>query len=155
VSHDAHGKELFQGLLGKRWCSWLDPGRCFDMNGVRADLDGIIRSEDQGSIECAVEIEARTYKQIRGAIVDLAWHPAPKKLLVVMRAQPQLGTEETVVAHCTYVWERLSAGKCGQFRLVVLKGAGNTPQFQIDSRLIGEGLLALGISSLSPKPPYV
>ncbi len=110
MNHDAYGKKLFESLLGRQWCSSLEPSRCIEMNGVRADLDGVIRGEDLHSIECAVEIEARTYKQIRGGIVDLAWHPAPKKLLVVMRAQPQLGSEERVIRHCSYVWDRLSAG---------------------------------------------
>jgi hypothetical protein len=145
MSHDAYGKAIFEGLLGKRWCSWFEASRSYDMQGVRADLDGVIRSEDLKSIECAVEIEARTYKQIRGAIVDLAWHPAPRKLLVIMRAQ-QLGSEEKVSRHCTYVWEKLSAGKCGDFQLIVLKGTGNTPQFEADSALIRESLIRLGIT---------
>lgn len=90
--HDDYGKKLFAELLGKRWDSraserWLDEG------GVWADLDGVIWSTDYLTIECAVEIEAKVYKQIRGTIVDLALHPAPKKLLGVIRAQSQLGPE--------------------------------------------------------------
>jgi hypothetical protein len=97
------------------------------MVGVRADLDGIILSEDSARIECAVEIEAKIYKQIRGAILDLAWHSAPRKMLVVIRAQPQLGTEEKACAHLMFVWQKLATGANVPFELVVLRGTGKTP----------------------------
>lgn len=126
-SHDRYGKELLASILGGRWRSRLDDERSFSMGGVRADLDGIIRSADMGTVECAVEIEARVYKQIRGAILDLAWHPAPRKLLVIIRAQEQLGSEDKVRAHCSYVWKRLAGDDRSPFRLVLLKGTGSIP----------------------------
>ncbi|HEV2175735.1 MAG TPA: hypothetical protein VGW33_00800 [Terriglobia bacterium] len=107
ASHDKYGKELMHQLLGDRWSSY-DSQRSIAEAGVRADLDDVIIALDSQQVECAVEIEARVYKQIRGAIVDLALHSAPKKLLVVIKAQPQLGDTPKVIKHCTYVWQQVA-----------------------------------------------
>ena len=127
ADHDKYGKELLASVLGERWVTWLEDARFVDMAGVRAGLDGIIRSSDRSKVECAVEVEAKNYKQIRGSILDLAWHPAPKKLLVVIRAQKELKDENQVRRHCGYVWEKLASNRCGNFKLVVLKGTGAQP----------------------------
>ena len=97
--HDEYGKRLFSSILGRRWVEYGEI-RSVQMGGVRADLDGVILSEDLARVECAVEIEAKIYKQIRGALVDLASHSAPRKLFVVIPAQYQLGTAEKTRAHC-------------------------------------------------------
>nr|BEL01512.1 hypothetical protein DMOBY_13650 [Dehalococcoides mccartyi] len=137
--HDDYGKILFQELFGdKRW-SASSPERIIDESGVQAYLDGIIYSKD-GSVEYAVEIEARVYKQIRGAIVDLALHKAPKKLLVIMRAQSQLGTEEKIIEHCSFVWRELAGQDRGVFQVICLSGTGNAPAFEEDKRLLMEKL---------------
>ena len=104
ANHDEYGKRLFTPILGKRWITRLDKNRSVEMARVRADLDGIVLSKGLGRVECAVEIEARTYKQIRGAILDLAWHSAPRKMLVIILAQPQLGNDRKAREHCTFVW---------------------------------------------------
>ncbi len=143
--HDEYGKCLFADLLGPRWDS-LAFERSIDEAGVRADLDGVIRSRDSRAIECAVEIEARVYKQIRGAIVDLALHPTRKKLLVIIRAQPQLGSKEKTTSHCTYIWQQLAAENRGEFAMVVLEGTGDTPMPEVDKHRITQALLSLGIS---------
>jgi hypothetical protein len=143
--HDEYGKQLFADILGTRWRTRLDSERSVEMGGVRADLDGVIRSTDGSKVECSVEIEARVYKQIRGAIVDLAWHHAPKKLLVIIPAQPQLGNEERIRRHCTYVWTRLTRSEEQPFRLAVLVGTGTNPRPSIDRDLLVAALRELDL----------
>ncbi len=145
--HAEYAKRILTELLGKRFCTWFEATRCYDLGGVKADLDGLIRSEDLSTVQCAVEVEARNYKQIRGAIVDLAWHPAPKKLLVVLKAQPQLKSTEQVRAHCTYVWNKLVGMQKTPFGLAVLEGTGADPQPQTDRALLTQTLKALGLIS--------
>lgn len=145
ANHDEYGKRLFSFILGKRWVSRLGNDGSIDMAGVRADLDGLILSEDLSRVECAVEIEARTYKQIRGGILDLAWHPAPRKILVVILAQPQLGNDKKARAHCMFVWQKLTKGENVPFELVVLRGTGAYPMDEVDRLLVIDALKKLDL----------
>jgi len=142
-NHDEYGKELLRSILGARWITRFDDRGCIEMEGGRADLDGIILSEDLSRVECAVEIEARVYKQIRGAIFDLAQHPAPRKLFVVILAQPQLGNAGKARRHCSFVWERLTHADRVPFALVVLQGSGENPLTEADRVLLMESLRQL------------
>ena len=142
--HDDYGKELLGRLLGERW----DPHtqlRSIDEGGVRADLDGVIWSKTRGKIECAVEIEAKVYKQIRGAIVDLALHGAPKKLLIVIRAQPQLGSDEQIKRHCQHIWEEIACERHGEFLVLCLTGTGAFPMYEEDMNLIASSLSVMNV----------
>ena len=142
--HEEYGKRLLAGILGGRWVT-LGKDRSVEMAGVRADLDGIILSEDSSRVECAVEIEARIYKQIRGAILDLAWHSAPRKMLVVILAQSQLGNEEKARPHLMYVWQKLTKGANVPFELVVLRGTGEYPMEEHDLLLLTDALKKLDL----------
>ncbi|MFC1955394.1 hypothetical protein ACFLWZ_02495 [Chloroflexota bacterium] len=137
--HEDYGKRLLRELFGGRWAPYASQRSLYE-GGVRADLDGVIYSKDGVSVECVVEIEARVYKQIRGAIVDLVLHGAPKKLLIIIRAQPQLGTEEQIKEHCTYVWRELAGQHRGEFQVVCLKGTGDEPASEEDKKLLAEKL---------------
>lgn len=150
ANHDEYGKRLFASILDKRWVTRLDGDRSVEMAGVRADLDGIILSEDFSRVECAVEIEAKTYKQMRGAMLDLAWHPAPRKIFVVILAQPQLGNDLKARSHCTFVWEKLTKGQNVPFELVILRGTGEYPMDDVDRLLIVEALTKLGLIRRDP-----
>ncbi len=143
-AHDKYGKKLLGEILGARW-STLTSSRSYDWGGVRADLDGVIRSAETRVVECAVEIEAKVYKQIRGAILDLAYHSAPKKLLVIIRAQAALGSEEKVRGHCAEVWKEIGDPDSAAFRIVVLKGTGDRPSPDLDKGLLIQALHELGI----------
>ncbi len=143
--HDNYGKRLFRNLLGERWDD-SSPERSVDEAGVRADLDGVIRSETTKAIQCAVEIEAKIYKQIRGAILDLALHFAPKKLLVIILAQSQLGTNrERIQKHFQYVWEQGVGCGHGQFELVCFEGNGDNPMDDKDMEIIALTLKKMNI----------
>jgi len=96
-----------------------------------------------------VEIEARVYKQMRGALLDLALHSAPKKLFVIIMAQPQLGTsEERAVSHIRTTWNLLG-GTRGQFEVVCLAGTGEVPNEEVDKERIATALRELGIEIAS------
>ncbi len=143
-AHDDYGKGLMSKLLGNRWSSY-DFRRSVDEAGVRADLDGVITAPESCQVECAVEIEARVYKQIRGAIVDLTLHPAPKKLFVVIKAQPQLGDTQEIAKHFNYVWHQIAGTSRGQFTMTVLEGTGGDPLQEVDLELLKGSLQELGI----------
>jgi hypothetical protein len=139
--HDKYGKELLKQLLGGRWDSNTSQ-RSVDECGVRADLDGVIWSQKGEGVECAVEIEARVYKQIRGAMVDLALHNAPKKLMIIILAQPQLGTDKKTKRHLQYVWQSIAKDR-GDFRVVCLKGTGEFPRYEEDKNILSSVLCDL------------
>jgi hypothetical protein len=145
ANHGEYVKHMLAELLGDRFCTWFEELRSYDMGGVKADLDGLVRSADRSEVQCAVEIEAKGFKQIRGAILDLAWHTAPKKLLIVVKAQPQLKSKNTeqVRAHCNYVWGKLLEGKANIFGLVVLEGTGSEPMERVDRNLLESALREL------------
>jgi hypothetical protein len=142
--HEEYGKTLFASIFDRRWITNGDV-RSVEMASVRADLDGVILSQDLSRVECAVEIEARIYKQIRGAMLDLAWHPAPRKMLVVILAQPQLGTEAKARAHLMFVWQKLTKGENIPFELAVLRGTGANPMEQGDRLLLTNSLRRLDL----------
>lgn len=52
----------------------------------------------------AVEIESRTPKQIRGALLDLLLHPFPKKLLIILPVH--CGNERTALNQATSILGR-------------------------------------------------
>jgi hypothetical protein len=146
-SHDRYGKTLLANILGKRWVSKFDQRKSIDLGGVRADLDGIILSENLSEVECAVEIEATVYTQARSALLNLAIHPAPKKLLIVILAHSQMGSKEKATGHFQYVWEKLSPIGNDPFGLVVLQGTGAGPMIEVDRNLIEGSLLNLKVLS--------
>jgi hypothetical protein len=146
-SHECYGKTLLRNVLGKRWVSRFDERKYIDLGGVRADLDGIILSENLSAVECAVEIEATVYTQARSALLNLAIHPAPKKLLVVILAHAQMGSREKAMGHFQYLWERLSPLSNAPFGLVVLQGTGADPMIELNRGLIEGGLLKLKVLS--------
>jgi hypothetical protein len=142
--HDEYGKRLFASILLRRWDDWSHE-RWVEMAGVRAVLDGVVRSEDLTRVECAVEIEAKIYKQIRGALLDLAWHPAPRKMLVVILAQSQLGNASKARNHLEFCWQKLTQGSDAPFVLVILEGTGLMPADETDRLLLTRALRSLGL----------
>lgn len=102
---------------------------------IKASIDGIITNS------CAIEIESRVDKQIRGAIVDLLLHPMRKKLLILIPAH--MNNPSASLAHCEAVVAGL-AGPERQVRVVLLKGTGYQPREEEDVELIRDALAGLG-----------
>ena len=94
-SHDDYGKQVLIGATNGA-CEFYGAGVEIDYGaGLPARIDGAIN----GTI--AVEVESRTSKQIRGAVLDLIFHRYPKKLLILFRAQPSPNHRR-----CVYKWAR-------------------------------------------------
>lgn len=91
-----------------------------------SNIDGVVREE------IAVEIESRTDKQVRGAVLDLVLHPFPKKLLVIVPAY----TAKVTRAQCEELLGRFLARE--DYRVVELQGTGASedPPREADAALV-------------------
>lgn len=87
-----------------------------NFNAGSSRIDGAIGQD------IAVEIESRVSKQVRGALVDLAFHPFPKKLMVLMR---KYGNAYTA-PQCRVIMKRLCPA-C-RFEVVEIEGSGDEPE---------------------------
>ncbi len=134
LKHDAYVKDLFRGILGKRFIS-EGPEIQVPYQGITARIDGVV----QGC--CAVEIESRVDKQIRGALMDLVFHPYAKKLLVLVYGS--MNNPERTIRHCEGILETLGKAHT-QHKVVLLTGDGDFPREIEDTRLLKSALEALG-----------
>ena len=79
ANHDAYGKLITRSAAGN---AFSDSGALcrirFGDDAAGARIDGVVGNS------IAVEIESRTPKQIRGAVLDLIFHPYPRKLLLII-----------------------------------------------------------------------
>lgn len=82
----------------------------------------------------AVEIESRTPKQVRGAVLDVFWHPAPFKLIVLLPAY--IGNPVNTVEMCECLAQTLYPGI--PFRCLALSGKGDNPQPETDFALLAQ-----------------
>jgi hypothetical protein len=96
----------------------------------------------------AVEIESRVAKQVRGALVDLLWHAAPRKLLLLLPVHMKdvAGTAE----QC----RRILEATCGpqRVRVLVLSGTGRTERLEQDAALVRDELAAWDVPVAMPTP---
>ena len=96
--HDNYGKTLVREIAAGRFISKGKSVRVNYGGNVSATIDGVIENC------CAIEIESRTTKQVRGALLDLIEHPLPKKLLILIPAY--MYNPENTVKHCLYILNR-------------------------------------------------
>lgn len=99
----------------------------------QAYVDGVVGSD------VVVEIESRVAKQVRGAVLDLLLHPFQKKLLVLI---PVHMDPEMTAAQCRYILGKFLDPR--NFRVLVLRGTGELPDIDTDSRLVSTALGELG-----------
>lgn len=121
-------------------------GRHFDRSQfVRVDYGGaphtggFIDATVAGLI--AVEIESRTSKQIRGAVLDLLCHSFPKKLLLLLpvhASNPNLAARQ-----CENALNRFLAPS--DHRVSVLDGSGGNEHFEADVAVVRQMLIELGM----------
>lgn len=132
MSHDAYGKTL---LVDACRSVGLVPrtGAILDVPypGERGHIDGYVEPG------VAVEIESRTGKQIRGAVVDLVHHVAPSKLLIIL---PMYNAAGRTAESCTWIMSRHLP--VDRFRVVVTRGHGGTPH-EGDVALVANALQEL------------
>ena len=146
--HDSYGKDLLSRVFGPRFDRGA-PGRSVIVGGIEIRLDGIIIGAESGQIECAVEVEAENEPQVRGAVLNLFLHPAPKALLLLMPRHMN-NPLPRAIAHFQSVWTRLTGSARGDLPIVCLKGDGNTPAWAEDEARLRRELSALGFSLKLP-----
>jgi|Deesub1362A_J573_1020465.scaffolds.fasta_scaffold09271_2 hypothetical protein len=132
--HHNYGKKLLRQIVGDRFISSGDAVRV-RYKGCSASIDGVINNC------CAIEIESRVAKQVRGALLDLLEHPLPKKLLILVPAH--MYNPEATVEHCKYILGKYK--KEGQItKVILLEGIGNNPKESVDKEKIKDALKELG-----------
>lgn len=132
--HDDYGKGLLRAVAGGDYEQY---GTSVDVDygaGSPARIDGTVGGR------IAVEIESRTSKQVRGAVLDLLCHRFEKKLLLLLPAHMQ--NVQTTAAQCRAVLDRYIGN--GEFRVFVLAGHGNDPKPEQDLITVREALRELG-----------
>ena len=132
--HDDYGKRILQESAG----------RAFDTHGPSVEIDygaGMpARIDGTVSGRVAVEVESRTAKQVRGAVLDLLCHPYPKKLLLILPVH--MSNAETTARQCQTALQRFLAK--ADFRVVVLRGHGSDQKPKEDVRKVRLALQQLG-----------
>jgi hypothetical protein len=124
--HDQYGKAVLQNAFGTHFDPKPIPFRfnLEDKHAGTARIDGTIDSE------IAVEIESRASKQVRGALLDLAFHPLEKKLLVLIN---KYGNKMTSV-QARVILDRLC--RLGKYAVLELDGTGNDPKLEADTQKV-------------------
>jgi len=122
--HDDYGKSLLRRAGGSRYDTSGTNSFSFGLDAGEARLDGVI-AED-----IVVEIESRTDKQIRGALLDLILHPYPKKLMLLIPMH--MNSVERTRRQCEAVLARFDV----LHRIVVLQGTGSEPMLECDTELV-------------------
>src|SRR5262245_19939422 len=134
ANHDSYGKELMSRAAGFTYVSQgpsvhIDYGTPFP-----ARIDGVVANR------VAVEVESRVSKQIRGALMDLLWHKAPKKLLVLLPVHASNPVDAN--RHCETILRRWLPEST--FRVVLTAGSGFGERFDEDVPLVRKALRELG-----------
>ena len=137
-THDYYVKNLLRSMLGSRYKTEKEYTLVKFAEGT-AQIDGVI-SFPEGEI--AVEIESRTAKQVRGAIVDLFFHKARKKLLIIV--PEHMYNPETLKKDAEYIMNTLKILRPEiEFMAVILKGSGKEPRRDEDLKILEEAIIRL------------
>lgn len=133
-THDDYGKRILEAVAGGAYQAYGPSVEVDYGTDHPARIDGVVNGE------IAVEIESRTAKQVRGAVLDLLHHKAPKKLLVLVPTS--YGISEATAEQCRRIIGTHIAAR--DFRVVVLKGDGLSPRIRSDGPIVGKALEELG-----------
>ncbi len=132
--HDEYGKRILRETAGEAFDAY-GPSVEIDYGaGMPARIDGTVAGR------VAVEIESRTAKQVRGAVLDLLCHPYPKKLLLILPVH--MSNAETTARQCRTALQRFLAES--DFRVVVFRGHGSDQMPTEDVRIVRLALQQLG-----------
>ena len=130
-AHDEYGKEILRKAT--RGAAELH-GTSVEIDygtAHPARIDATVREH------VAIEIESRTSKQVRGAVLDLLCHPYPKKLLILLPVYISTACAE----QCRNILTKFLAEK--DFRIIVLKGDGHNHHPKKDVKIVAEALREL------------
>jgi len=132
--HAAYGKEVMAVAAVGAFSDWGPSVEIDYQAGRPARIDGTVGNR------IAVEIESRVSKQVRGAVLDLICHPYPKKLLVLIPVH--MNNADTTASQCSFILSRFLSAE--DFRVIVLRGTGTTPQTEKDALIVRLALSELG-----------
>lgn len=111
--YDRPVKDRLQITFGRDYSSTSGVSIDYGADAPRAIIDGTIANQ------IAVEIESRTDKQIRGAVLDLICHQLPRKLLIVLPIH--MTNEVRTVAMCKNILRKFLPSN--SFRVVLFSQA--------------------------------
>ncbi len=132
--HDFYGKQVMRAAAGRMFVD-SGPDVCTDYGAGGARIDGCVDAK------VAVEIESRTPKQVRGAVLDLLCHRLQRKMLVLVPAHMDAGR---TAIQCRAIFERLGTSP-ENFRVVVLSGTGDVPHLEQDAASVRDVLSNWGV----------
>jgi hypothetical protein len=131
-SHDEYGKQILR--LANSGIEIDGPAITVDLGGGRvARIDGALRGH------VAIEIDSRTSKQVRGAILDLLLHGARKKFLILVPMY--MHNPEACRMDCATILGLFLPHS--DYRVVVLKGTGDTQSRELDASIVRHALAEL------------
>lgn len=133
-AHDDYGKRVVQLATDG---AVEQSGRQVEVDygaGLPARIDAAVA----GNI--AIEVESRTSKQVRGAVLDLICHPYPKKLLLLLPVH--MANPEVTAKQSENILARFFARDA--FIVLLLRGRGDMPNFAYDVALVKNALAQLG-----------
>jgi hypothetical protein len=90
--------------------------------------------------DIAIEFDHRAGRLARGAVLDLIYHPYPKKLLALIPAD--IPNIKITAAKCRNIFERFCPP--GSFQVIALAGTGIRPMLEKDAAIIAAALRVLG-----------
>jgi hypothetical protein len=135
AGHDEYGKRVLREATKGIAVYYGTPVEISYGSGQPARIDATV-----GDI--AIEIESRVSKQVRGAVLDLICHAHPKKLLVILPVH--MSNPEVTADQCRNIMKRFCPEN--SFRVVVLKGTGESNRLAEDSAILAAALVDLGAS---------
>ncbi len=132
-SHDKYGKFLLDKVVGNDFKS---KGKTVKVNynaGSPARIDGTIKNL------IAVEVESRTSKQVRGAVLDLILHKYPKKLLVLLPVH--MNNPMITAKQCEFAFSKFVDDS--NYMVIILKGDGSNPMINEDLLILEKAIKKL------------
>ena len=134
-AHDDYGKKIMRAAAGTLYSDWGQSVEIDYRAGLPARIDGTLTNQ------VAVEIESRTGKQVRGAVLDLICHRYPKKLLVLIPMH--MHDPGATADQCRNILEKFVSEE--NFKVVLLEGTGYETRMEADVTIIRNALSELGV----------
>lgn len=136
--HDQYVKELLEKIFRSNYRTQKDYTYVKYAEGS-AQIDGVITFPED---EIAVEIESCTAKQVRGAILDLFFHRARKKLLIIV--PEHMYNPQALKKDAEYILNTLRKIRPEiEFKIIILKGSGNDRRQDEDLRIPRDAIAEL------------
>ena len=134
--HEDYGQKLLATIAKGHFTNDREFTRVEYPGGTMAFIDGVIKPD------CAIEIESRVDKQVRGALLDLLSHPYTKKLLILIPAH--MNNPDKTKEQCEGILQKFKR-PTDKVMVVLLKGTGDNLKPKEDEQLLRAALSKYGI----------